>query len=153
MSADELNTLRAEAVTMAVEQAQAEIAAQAPEPPPAVVLSPVDEGFARILGTAAGGVGNILCRRLNVTGMDESEAASLGAALERLVAAYDIGPKDPKGQAWMGLGLVMLGVVGNRRPLPPKEAGETAVPVPVEVPPPPVFGAVPQSTLGAVSNP
>lgn len=149
MSAEELDTLRAEAAAMAP-QPTTEAPAEAPPPE---VLSPVDEGFARILGTAAGGVGNILCRRLNVTGLDEGEAAALGSALERLVAAYDIGPQDPKGQAWMGFGLVMLGVVGNRRPLPPKPAGEAAVPVPETVPVPVAFGVDPQQSLGKVSNP
>lgn len=149
MSVDELNTLRDEAAAMAPEQTP-----EAPaEAQPAEVLAPVDEGFARILGTAAGGVGNILCRRLNVTGLDDGEAAALGSALERLVAAYDIGPQDPKGQAWMGFGLVMLGVVGNRRPLPSKPAGEAAVAVPEAVPMPVAFGVDINQSLGGVTNP
>lgn len=149
MSADELNTLRAEAATMAPEPAPETPA----EAPPAEVVAPVDEGFARILGTAAGGVGNILCRRLNVTSLDDGEAAALGAALERLVAVYDIGPQDPKGQAWMGFGLVMLGVVGNRRQLAPKPAGESAVAVPEVVPVPVAFGVDVNQSLGPVTNP
>lgn len=152
MSKDELDTLRAEADVAAAAAAAEQAAADVTPAPPAEVLAPVDDGFAKVLGTAAGGVGNIVCRRMNVTGMDDAEKDALGGALERLVAAYDIGPQDPKGQAWMGFGLVMLGIFGNRQPLPPKPAGEGAVAVPDVAPPLPTFGETGNATL-TLTNP
>ncbi|ARJ65476.1 hypothetical protein WV31_07330 [Magnetospirillum sp. ME-1] len=137
MSADELNTLRAEVAVEAA--AEVEAAVPAPEPPPVA-----EEGLVSAMGMMVKGLSGPLCRRANVTGLDDAEAAMMGAAIAQLVTVYDIGPKDPKGAAWMGFGMAAIGILGNRRPLaPPQEIAAQ----PVDAPPPPAFGQPGQVSL------
>ncbi|OAN44008.1 hypothetical protein A6A04_08995 [Paramagnetospirillum marisnigri] len=131
MSQDELNTLRAEALP-------------APETEPvteAVMeeMAPVaDPALVQALSMAIYGLSIPACRRANVTPLVTAEADVLGQALAQLVTVYDLGPKDPKGAAWMGFGLACIGVVSARRPLAPVVAEEAEI----AASPPPSFGDV-----------
>ena len=114
MSAEERNTLRAEAapldVTEAVEQPQ--------ETSPEALLPPVDPGLKMALTGVVAGLSRPICRKAKVTNLEQYEAEALGESLALLVSVYDVGPKDPRGAAWLGFGLVAIGVVGRRERVP-----------------------------------
>lgn len=131
MSAAEIAELTAEAQAS---QAAAEAAEQAPEPENQLVLPPVDPGFSAVMGKVIYALAAPICRKANVTGLEQEEADAIGASLALLIEVYDVGPKDPKGAAWLGLALTVVGVLGNRRKLAPLPEEEP--------PPPPGFGTV-----------
>ena len=114
MSAEELATLKAEAAT----------------PPPALDpeiaarLPALDDVIAPIIAIG----GWLICRRANVTSLTHDEIKDMASAVGVLATLYEIGGNlDPRSAAWLGLGMVTLGVIGNRRPLAPKEpAAQTA---------------------------
>jgi len=147
MSADELNTLREEAAPP-----PAEAVADAP---PADILPPVDAGLQQALGQVVRGLSAPICRKARVTDLEAGEADALGASLALLVTVYDVGPKDPKGAAWMGFGLTVVGVIGNRRRLPPEpgEEGPAAVAAQVDAPAVPTPGLPPFAGQLKMSNP
>jgi hypothetical protein len=122
MSTPEIDTLRAEVAQDAAIQAETE-AAPAPEPtlPPAP-----DPGLSMALSGVVMAVSKPVCRKARVTDLQPTEAEALGASLAVLVEMYDIGPKDPRAAAWMGLGLTVVGIIGNRQRLPdtPQQVGE-----------------------------
>jgi len=126
MSADELNTLREEAAPPPVEAGA--------EAQPADILPPVDAGLQQALGQVVRGLSAPICRKARVTDLEAGEADALGASLALLVTVYDVGPKDPKGAAWMGFGLTVVGIIGNRRRLPPDpgEEAPAAVSAPID---------------------
>ncbi len=136
MSKEELDTLRAEAAPVA-EEPVAEV-------PSAEVLPPV--GLQTALTQVVAGLSVPVCRRAKVTGLEAAEAEAIGSALALLVTVYDVGPKDPKAAAWLGLGLSVVGVVANRRPLPQVEEGPRP-----DAPPAPDFGSTGTHSLGPVA--
>ena len=138
---EEINTLREEAAP--VELSEAEIT------PPAPVLPDADPALCQTMSMVVAGLSVPICRKARVTGLGKHEADMLGAAIAQLVAVYDLGPKDPKGAAWMGLGLCCVGVVSARARLP--DAPPEAVAA-VEVPPAPVFGSLGNTSLGIVAT-
>lgn len=144
MAIDEIDTLRAEAAP--VTEPEAEIS------PPAECLPPVDPALSQTMAMVVAGLSAPICRKANVTGLDPRESDMLGAAIAQLVTVYDIGPKDPKGAAWMGFGLCCVGVVSARQRLP-ESLKETAAREGVELPPAPTFGATGEASLGVVATP
>lgn len=142
MSAEELDTLRAEAAPAPEEVPATE--------PPQEIYAPVDPGLSKAMTIMVAGLSSPICRRANVTGLDYAEAEMLGTAIAQLVTVYDLGPKDPRGAAWMGLAIAAGAVLSGRRPLAPKDA-ET--PKEEDVPPAPVFGSTGEASLGVVNQP
>lgn len=133
MSGDELAILQAEAAAM---QAQAQAEETPAEPVTGdMALPTVDPGLAAVLSKVTHALSAPICRKAKVTGLAVEEAEALGSSLALLVQVYDIGPKDPKGAAWMGFGLTALGIIAARDKLP-----EAEVPPPAVAPPPPGFG-------------
>jgi len=119
----------------------AEAGAKAPPP----VDIPVDDvqgadldeqGLKEALAPAIKGFGDIVCRRTGVPELEPEEAGALAGSIARLMSLYNIGPKDPRGAAWMGFGLSVLGIVGPRlrtRPADPEPvSGPVARTVPID---------------------
>lgn len=140
MSIEELNTLREEVAPAADVETVTEA------PPPDDVAMVADPVLCSAMAQLVMGVSVPICRKVRVTDLDRSEGDAIGAALAQLITVYDVGPKDPKGAAWLGIGLTMVGVIGNRRPLPPQ--ANVDPPPPIVAPPPPKFGQPEQMSLG-----
>lgn len=140
MSADELNTLREE-VAPVPEATMVDA--------PADIMAPVDPGLVAAMSMVVTGLSAPICRKAKVTPVEKHEADMLGQALAQLVTIYDLGPKDPKGAAWMGLGMALVGVVGARVRLPEAKEEEAKI----DAPPPPTFGSTGQTDLGIVETP
>jgi len=109
---EELDALEQE---LPAEPTPEEIAAEAEgAPPPAEVPDITTDQLAAVLSPVCKGLGTLACRRAGVSGLRDDEADALGAALANLVDVYDLGPRDPKAAAWMGMGLTMAAIVAPR---------------------------------------
>ena len=72
-----------------------------------------------MVGTQLGGaLGNLVCRRANVTHLMDHETRALGEAIANVLGQYDLGQMDPRAAAWLGLGMTVLGIAAARQPLP-----------------------------------
>ena len=140
---EELAALKAEAATLTPAPDGAEGAAE-PVTGEAEVLPHVDPGLSAALGKVVHALSGPICRKARVTGLAAEEAEALGASIALLVQVYDVGPKDPKGAAWMGFGLTALGIIAARDKLPEPEAP----PPPVAAPAAPGFGVAVNQVVG-----
>lgn len=87
--------------------------------------------FVDITWPAVRALGNFACAKAKVTPIDENEAKPLAVAIYQLCMAYDaLGQLSERAAAWLGLGLTVAAVVGNRRPIidqaPQRPSNDTA---------------------------
>jgi hypothetical protein len=79
-------------------------------------------------------VGAIACDAARVTSLERNEVEALAGAVNNVLRFYlTLDGLDQKTAAWLALGAVGLGVVQNRKSLPPKDAAPPVVPV-VDIP-------------------
>lgn len=121
-----------------------EVVAVSSAPPP---LPEYIKGLTGSLVTVAG---SIACDRANVTRLEPVEVAQLSDALANVLRFYlTVDGMDEKAVAWITVGAVAVGVIGNRRPLEPKvPVGEVTTVIPSPDAPEEVVAA----QLGAVDK-
>lgn len=134
MSKDEIADLRVEAGLDPAEQDQPQAAdPPPPESPAPVVVEPITrEQLGKLMAQVAVGIGRPLCARARVTEISKEEADTIGLALADLMIVYNWNRiEDPRVAAWIGVGVSVVGVIGNRRRLaPPSDTREPESPAP-----------------------
>lgn len=88
------------------------------EPP--APLGPPPEEIVQISEAATAMLAGIICRRANVTPLEEEEIANLGGAVAQLIHAYGVNlDLSPKAAAWLGFGLTALSTISRREKIGP----------------------------------
>lgn len=108
-------------------------------PPPELV---------KVTTRLARAVGNMICRRNNVSPLEHDEAEAIGTAIAQLAIVYNIGNMDPKTAAWFGLGIAVVGVA-----LPRMEQAERTIEAKASPAPPPSSSAEPPPPPPPASSP
>lgn len=83
--------------------------------------APLPEYIKGLTGSLVTVAGAIACDRANVTRLEPVEVAQLSDALANVLRFYlTVDGMDEKAVAWITVGAVAIGVIGNRRPLAPR---------------------------------